>query len=435
MRYKGSINLGAEIIISEIRNRDRWVVDDVYFGEKIDYRKYDLIAFNIFYVTHQMNLIPFLRENNIPLKKIERNGKPLLIAGGQGIINPKPLSDYIDYFVMGDGENAIQDILYGIENKNTEFDNKSIWTENKEIVFDHIPVVKSEPIIRNGHVVIELTRGCRYRCKFCQYSHISGKYREKDFALVKEQLSFCSRRGYNHINFLSCNLCGYSHIIELLDLCIEKNISVANSDIRINDYFKVENQLEVLKIRTLKTGIETYNEDVRYATGKQISDDDIIAFINHSKHHVGNIHIYLIYGLPYETDYESWFSFLKKDKELIADISNPIRIEHNITNFEPSPYTPFENERYVNFEEKHVFLKRWLKELELNKYLPSAEGHWYHNMKGRLGRMPEQYALTMWLMHGDKSVGRILEMSNIKGTSRSIKLPMIAKLVSKGAVI
>src|SRR5690606_19638616 len=97
-------------------------------------------------------------------------------------------------------------------------------------------IINSEPVIYNKNAMIELTRGCKYRCKFCQYGWTNGKYREKDIELVKQQILYIKNKGIKNINLLSCNLGGYSKINEILDFCIKEKIRLMNTDMRINEY-------------------------------------------------------------------------------------------------------------------------------------------------------------------------------------------------------
>jgi radical SAM superfamily enzyme YgiQ (UPF0313 family) len=188
MRCQESINLGFEIIKNKVLEYG-WEVDTVKFGEKINAQEYDIIGFNIFYVAQQLNLIPFLKENNIEPRWDVESNRPLLIAGGQGVQNPLPLSKFIDIFVIGDGEILIEKILKNYEDGTL----MELAVEDgiyysclpSEITFSHIDSInQSEPIIYQKRGMIELTRGCKYRCKFCQYSWTNGKYREKDFEIV-----------------------------------------------------------------------------------------------------------------------------------------------------------------------------------------------------------------------------------------------------------
>lgn len=425
MRSQDSINLGLEIIKDKIIQYG-WEVDIVKYGDIINVDKYDIIGFNIFYVTQQLNLNPFLVDNNIEPLLEKRKERPLLIAGGQGVQNPLPISNMIDIFVIGDGEDLIEKILHNYENNSLESmkNGKGIYYSKYApggITFNRLDVIDSIPVINGKKAMIELNRGCKHRCKFCQYGWSSGKYREKDIELVKKQILNVKNKGANNINLLSCNIGGYSKIEELLQFCIDQKVRLMNTDIRIDEYSKIAKYLDILKVRTLKVGLESFTEKVRYDANKKISDKQLEEFFDLAiQHNISNFHFYLIYGLPTEENYNRWFYYLKYFKDKIATVGRSVRLEYSIMNFEPSLFTPYEKEKFIDFDEKHKFLKEFLKVLEEIGTIKEADKMWYGNMSGRLGRKPNPYDLTMKLLHGDQDIGNTLLQIN-KGATRSIK--------------
>lgn len=436
MRNKESINLGFEIIKNKIIEYG-WNLDVITFGEKIDSNKYNIIGFNIFYVTHQLNLIPFLKQNNIePLS--EKRNKPLLIAGGQGILNPKPISKFIDIFGIGDGEETIIEILKAYENNNLEnlqYIKGLYYPKYKnKIEFSYIDKIDSKPVIKDNqkYGMIELTRGCKNRCKFCQYAYTNGKYREKNLSLVKAQIQEIQSKNINNINFMSIDLGGYNKIKDLLEYCIEKEIRIMNTDIRINNYKNIAELLNKLKVRTLKVGIESFCEKTRKSVNKEFSNEQLDEFINIAlENNISNLHFYLIWGLPEEDKtYEDWFYYIKYLKEKIKDIKRNIRLEYSITNFEPSLYTPYENIGFIDFNEKNIFLEKYLKVLEENGYILDSTTKCHANMHGRIGRKEESYFITMWLLYGDESLCDILLNLDINGISRTINKKFYNKVIN-----
>ena len=436
MRSQESINLGLEIIKHKVESCG-WNVDLYKFGEKIDKDKYDIIGFNLFYVTQMLNLVPFLKQNNIEVFS-EKRGKPLLIAGGQGVQNPKPINKIIDIFTIGDGEENILNIIKNFENDSLKnllnFDGIYYPKYNNQITFGRVNEIKSDPVIFKKRAMIELNRGCKYRCKFCQYGWTGGKHREKSIELVKQQVNDILDQGVKNINFLSCNIGGYSKIKELLSYCILKNVRLLNTDVRIDEYTEdVAAMLNILKVRTLKVGLESFSEKTRFECGKKITDKQFKKFIETAiNNNISNFHFYLIYGLPSEEDYEKWFYYIESVKNRIKNVERNIRLEYSIMNFEPSIFTPYEHEPLIDFVEKHKFLNKYLQLLEKIGNIQDASTKWYKNMHGRLGRKEEPYKITMWLLHGDESINDVLYDLDIKGVGRSINLKVYEKISKYG---
>lgn len=430
MRNQNSINLGLEIIADIIVSKG-WELDLYKYGDIIsDVDSYDIIGFSIFYYTQMLNLIPFLKQNNIePLS--HKRKSPILIAGGQGIQNPMPIADFINIVSMGNGEGVIEYILDNYNDIEVLKNNPYLYLPNikDHWEFNNIDVIDSKPQVFNKFGMIELTRGCKYRCKFCQYAWTNGKYREKDISLVKKQIDTLLDKGIRNINLLSCNLGGYTKILEVLDYCIERNVRLMNSDMRINEYSDdIAARLDKLKVRTLKVGIESFSEDTRRLIGKPITKQELDIFINKAlANNISNIHFYLIYGLP-EDNYSSWFEYMKYISDIRKTIDRNVRIEFSITNFEPSIYTPYENADYVDFNAKHEFLRKFLITQEDLGYIKQdAKTKDYKNTHGRLGRKQRSYNIGMWLLHGDKSISKVL-LELDKGISRSIDSKMYDKI-------
>jgi radical SAM superfamily enzyme YgiQ (UPF0313 family) len=424
MRCQDSINLGYEIIRKKFIDNN-FNVDTFNYWDIIDVKKYDIIGFNVIYLMNQLNVIAFFNNNNIPLKKAERENYPFTVGGGQGLsINPKPLSVIFDCIVINEGEDFVD---YISKNGNTIL---GIWKSQKE------QQVISDMAIFNKRAMIELTRGCRYRCNFCVYGWTFGKYREKDFELVKKQILSVKSKGIKTINFLSCNFAGYSKIRELISFCHNNNIQISNSDFRIDDYIRLSKSEIIMPqqnikgkqltkscvqpFKTLKVGLESPDEKCRYYANKRITDEQIDEFLDIAVKYASNIHFYLIYGLP-QDNYESWFDFIVKCKEKISNIKHKnIRIEFAITNFEPSPSTPFEKEKQISFKDKEIFLEKYIETLVKVKFINPMAKKEYKNMRGRIGRSFESYSVYMWLLYATEESIDIIIKLGIKGVSRSM---------------
>jgi len=389
-RNIGSVNLGYEI------TKNKFDLEYCHWRDVLDSIP-EIIYANIFYPTHIFNLIGFLKRNNIPLLKNERVTK--IIVGGQGVSNLNGcLNDIVDEIFLG-------------ESDGTEIDKKG-WFRKKEIT--------SDPIIKNKKAVIELTRGCKYKCSFCEYSWVhGGKFREKDIALVKEQVDFVKNNGINQVNFLSANFGSYGDLEELGSYCDINKIRVLNSDLCLRDFDQAKNVFG--KRSSIKVGVESFDEITRKSVNKQMSDENLLKFFYSAINYTSNIHCYLIFGLPND-NYQKWFDWLKTISDMRKQIERPIRIEFNITNFEPCLGTPLENANMVNFEEKDIFLKEWINNLVDLGFRKKRGDHeiTYKNSGGRLGRKEKSYKLLMNLKTQDSKITNAIIGAFSNGVGRSI---------------
>lgn len=361
-RGTGSINLGYEIV------REHYDLRYAHFADRVlDIP--DVIYANVFYPAHMINLVSFLKRNRIPVLREDRKQK--LVVGGQGVSNTRCFQDIADEIYLGEADG---DHLEKGWNRRTEID--------------------SAPHIKDSKAVIELTRGCKYRCKFCEYGWVhGGRFREKDIELVKEQILYVLPKTSN-INFLSANFGSYSELESLSEFCKKYNVNVLNTDVCVNDI----NGL-TFNIQTgIKIGIESFDEKTRQFVNKPISDSELLSFFETYMPRSTMLHCYLIYGLPND-NYDNWFEWLEKIARIRKSIERPIRVEFSITNFEPCIGTPLESAPMVNFDDKNDFLEEWSAKLIEHGFRKQFEDKpiTYANSRGRFGRKESSYNLLMAL--------------------------------------
>ena len=141
----GSSNLGIQILYHIINSNKKFLCDRIFApdtdmknliksGEvqykSLDFKQlpknFDLIAFSMQYELNFATVLTMLELMNIPLfaeERIENNNYPIICAGGPAVYNPLPLSKFFDFFLIGDGEEAIIEKCY-ILNKNKKLSKK-----------------------------------------------------------------------------------------------------------------------------------------------------------------------------------------------------------------------------------------------------------------------------------------------------------------------
>jgi len=355
-----TVNLGLELVKAEMN------ADVYHWSDSVDVSKYETIAFNTYYVMHNKNIIRFL-------KKHDCTGKRLL-TGGQGV------RDWVETEIfLGEYDGDVVD--------------KHGFHRASELI--------SPPVIHGPRAVLEMTRGCKYRCHFCEYGcWQGGKYREKEIGLVLEQLKELKLKGVKTVNLFSVNLGGHSQIQELFDY---RELILLCTGCTLKD---VKNVMPFLKHRPyVRVGIETFDERTRkrLSPGKFVSDDKMLEIFDYLFQHVNYVFIYLIYGLP-KDNYQAWFDWVKKlavlrqnhtkikskkilffdDVETVTYDRN-IRVDFSISSLEPLPHTPLEGAPLVDFVKRQEFLKEWLPCLKEYGFRKTDTGG------GRLGRGEVSY--------------------------------------------
>jgi len=397
-RNRGSINLGFEIV-AEIYDADRCNWFDVIT------KKYDRILFNVIYPTNMLNIVPFLKNNGIEILKDKRKSQPYIIAGGQGINHLGILDRIVDETFIGEAD----------------------FLDNTKEITSHLYTSKN-------NTVIEISRGCKYSCSFCEYTwNYGGKYREKNIDLAKKQIDIVHKMGRRTVNFMSANFTGYSKFNELLEYTAHKNMRIVNTDA---NYYDLANAIKnkYFYHKVIKIGIESFDEDTRSRVNKKISDDRLRDLFEIMAEKMNYIHLYLIYGLPGD-NYESWFDWLQWLSDLRRKRSigytdlfggnhlihdKQIRFEFNITNFEPCPLTPLEKSPPVDFEKKEIFLQEWMRCLIDYGFKKPLSKMDYKNARGRMGRKENSYKLLMQLKTSGEEITYKLINVFPKGVGRSI---------------
>ncbi len=222
--------------------------------------EFDIIGFSLPYETLYTNTLNVLDLSGIPIYSQERTARhPLVIAGGHAAMNPEPMHAFIDAFVIGEGEDAIQEIVntYQAWKESGEARREllralaRLWgvyvpalyatqyfpdgtVESIHSLDDAAPqpVVKRivprlppppthfvVPYIDTVHnrVPVEIMRGCTRGCRFCQAGMITRPVRERSVdEIVTAIEQSLANTGYEEVGLLSLSSSDYTHILELV---------------------------------------------------------------------------------------------------------------------------------------------------------------------------------------------------------------------------
>lgn len=390
-RNRGAINLGFEIV------KHQWAADACHWTDVVDIQAYDRVGFNVFYPTHMLNIGPFLRKHGCA-----KGAGPLLVAGGQGVGFRGGLSGVVDEVHVG------------------ELDAEC----SREIV--------SAPIIRAGKAVIEISRGCKHRCAFCEYAY-HHQLRHKPLALVQDQIRWVVARGCRRINFMSTDFGGCPYLDDLMAFNLHHGVQVLNGDYCVTSMPKILKWLKYLP-RQIKMGVESWHEPTRVGLGKRFSDDQLMEVITEVLGVASATHFYLIYGLPGD-DYDVWFAWLSRLAQLREDCHTSygtdlfgasyktnlknVRFEFSITNFEPCDGTPLQSAPEVDFEKKADFVRGWSDAMIRNGFFQGDKMD-YVNSSGHIGRKELSYRMLMALKRGGPELREALLLALPNGVGRSI---------------
>ena len=365
-------------------------------------KNFNILGFTIHTELSYTNILKILQLSKIELfSENRKNDSPLILAGGSDIINPYPLSKFIDLFIFGESEEILpifikKDIELIKNNLNREerifelskidgvFNPKLNKIVKKQIIKDlntsfypdrdFIPLVK--PI--QDRPSVEVSRGCLNGCRFCQAGYFYRPYREKNIETILNQIKeIIKNTGYEEINLTSLSITDYTNIrllLKILEELAKYNISVSVPSLRLISFSEdFLNSLKIVRKAGLTFAIEAGSDEIRNKINKDFDEDKLFKILETiSKNGWNLVKFYFIIGFP-NIENEEIFIY-----DLLLKISKSfpkLKISANISLFIPKGKTPFENfdqleiEKYIN---KCKFLKEKFKKIK-NIYIKYSD--------------------------------------------------------------
>ncbi|MCX7990770.1 MAG: B12-binding domain-containing radical SAM protein [Proteobacteria bacterium] len=299
-------------------NKDKKVFSlDNFFGINDS----QIIAFFFSYELDYLNVIKTLKLLSIPLISAERKSShPLIIGGGTAITgNPETFRDVLDVIFTGEAEESYISFLNLVlaEKKKEKILETSakikgvfvptISSVYKKVYYKNFPEDFSESVFFTPRgefgecKLIELTRGCPAKCKFCISRTLYSPPRFADKDLVKDVVK---ESKINKIGLLGASVSYHPDIKEIMEFIIKEGRIFSISSLRAD---KVDNDfLELLYRggnRTITIAPEAGTERLRKLIEKGISEEDIEKTIELSlKKGFSGIRLYFMIGLPEETE-------------------------------------------------------------------------------------------------------------------------------------
>ena len=345
---------------------------------------FDIVGFSLTNELCYTNVLNMLDLGGLDIRSCRRSeNDPLIIAGG-GMANCcEPVADFIDLFLLGEGEEAVAELADLIKSEKQTgtskkeilakaaekfewayvpaFHNLKLKTQNSKLSnavvedFENAPV-PLRPIVPftqavHERVSVEIMRGCPGRCRFCQASFCRRPVRHRSVGKITEIAKACYHAtGFDTVSLLSLSTADYPDIEELIaklnEYFQDKHVGLSVPSLRVDRQLKLLPEL-VTSVRKsgMTIAVEAASERLREIINKPLKDEDLFAAAE-AAYKAGwhRLKLYFMVGLPNEKEED-----IKHIVELslqLAKLRNKVdgktgEINVTISWLVPKPHTPF----------------------------------------------------------------------------------------------
>lgn len=382
--------MGLDIVADSVREAfPGWTVAPV---DESSAREVDYLLVSLYWWRDCYALPGFLARAGIDPRK----RAPVILIGGMMAVNPRPLTGYFHVAIVGDGEDVIGPVLAAIEAGDDPRGMTGVWTPDgcRAGFAVHLPA-KSYSEIRTTRVTrIEIARGCKLKCAFCQLSAMKP-YREASLAVIRELIL---RAPTKAVALFAPDRGSHSRADEIDAIVKKLGKRNSGSDVRLTTIGAVT------KANAVRFGIEAFSAAGRKAIRKPCPDDLLLKRLTHLSHAITTMKgkplssatAYVIADLPVEST-ESVADLWRVLQRWDDALERQFTLFLSTSSFCPSPFTTLERSGihpYSDFNERFSVTRPRFKRLII-----ATRG-------GLIG--PGQRIAQMLAVRGDESCRRAL---------------------------
>ena len=476
--FVGMSNLGLHIIYEEINLRNDSVCERIFLPEKKELEAYDktktplmsvetqrpmhqfdVVAFDVTFEMDYFHIPLMLRHGRVPIMGKDRTEfDPIVIAGGPcATFNPEPFADFIDAFIIGEGEGIVSRVLDIIRDGKMEGLDRHAILRQLANIFGvyvpslYVPIYSDDGEFKGYHIaegapktikrhfemltsggetvvatnytefgamyIIEVARGCGRHCRFCMAGYCFRVPRVRPLEILKEGVDRAEKLG-KKVGLMGAAISDYPEVDELVTYIRSKDMRYSCASLRADSLTQaVVDGLADSGQKTITIAPETGSERLRRVINKGISEEHLQnAATLSAKSGIQHMRLYIMIGLPTETDedIEAIVGLAERTQAHMAEVGCKGRLTLSINPFIPKPFTPFQwmaMDHQKTVEKKLQYIK---KALQKNRRIEV------------LVESPKEAYIQGVLARGDRRLGAVLAACAADRGSKSFKAEMKA---------
>nr|ALG05235.1 hypothetical protein 5E7_014 [uncultured bacterium 5E7] len=391
--YVGMSSLGFQALYGIFNSHDDVVCERAFAPEPVSLesgrrlRDFPVLAFSFTYELDYFNFARLLRDAHVPLLAADRgNGDPLVIAGGPGVfMNPEPIAPFLDAVVIGEAEPIIEPLL-AVLREARDSDRRDVLSRLAAIPGVYVPAfygfeyedggplkrIHAEgplPVARQtahnlasfstmstfkapasefGHMhLVEIARGCHWRCTFCvaTYGFLPVRQRSAQHVIDNARAGL---KWNDHVGLVSATISDHTEIDDIALGLRELGVKLSVSSMRVRPLPEtLIRAVAATGTKTLTLGLETGSERLRYYIAKGVKNADVAPAVDLAADcGFQRLKAYYMVGLPTETreDLDELVNQARFIKERFAAKTgrHGAELVLNVSCFVPKAQTPMQ---------------------------------------------------------------------------------------------